>query len=94
MTDRLTNYKRGDQPIAGPNELWPLYGAGLENLGVDRKPIEAPMPQFGPNELLVRHDACGLCFSDTKVINLGQNIPIRQEACLPQINPIGALAKK
>lgn len=75
MTDILTDYKRGDQPVAGPNELWPLYGAGLENLGVDRKPIAVPMPTFGPNELLVRHDACGLCFSDTKVINLGQGHP-------------------
>jgi L-sorbose 1-phosphate reductase len=75
VADKLTEYKRGDQPIAGPNELWPLYGAGLENLGVDGKPIEAPVPQFGPNELLVRHDACGLCFSDTKVINLGQGHP-------------------
>lgn len=75
MTDILTVYKRGESPITGPNELWPLYGAGLENLGVDRKPITVPMPTFGPDELLVRHDACGLCFSDTKVINLGQNHP-------------------
>ena len=75
MTDSLTEYKRGDQPIAGPNELWPLYGAGLENLGVDGQPIDVPMPPYGPDELLVRHDACGLCFSDIKVINLGQKHP-------------------
>ena len=75
MTEKLTEYKRGDKPIAGPNELWPLFGAGLENLGVDGHPIDVPMPQFGPDELLVRHDACGLCFSDTKVINLGQGHP-------------------
>ncbi|MCU0501660.1 MAG: alcohol dehydrogenase catalytic domain-containing protein [Anaerolineae bacterium] len=75
MTDSVTEYKRGDQPVAGPNELWPLYGAGLENLGVDRKPIDVPLPQYSPDELLVRHDACGLCFSDTKVINLGQGHP-------------------
>ena len=75
MTDLLTEYKHGDQPIAGPNELWPLYGAGLENLGVGGKPIEVPMPQYGADQLLVRHDACGLCFSDTKVINLGQGHP-------------------
>jgi len=75
VTDILTEYKRGEQPIAGPNELWPLYGAGLENLGVDRKPIEVPLPGYGPDQLLVRHDACGLCFSDTKVINLGQGHP-------------------
>ena len=33
------------------------------------------MPEYGPDELLVRHDACGLCFSDIKVINLGQEHP-------------------
>ncbi|MEJ5197510.1 MAG: alcohol dehydrogenase catalytic domain-containing protein [Anaerolineae bacterium] len=75
MSDKLAEYKRGVIPAGAVNELWPLYGAGLENLGVDRKPITAPLPQYGPNELLVRHDACGLCFSDTKVIALGQNHP-------------------
>ena len=47
----------------------------MENLGRDGKPIEAPMPEPGPDEVLVRHDAVGLCFSDIKVINLGQNHP-------------------
>ena len=31
------------------------------------------MPQPGPDELLVRHDAVGLCFSDIKVIKQGQS---------------------
>ncbi|MCX7668833.1 MAG: alcohol dehydrogenase catalytic domain-containing protein, partial [Anaerolineae bacterium] len=75
MSDKVTEYKRGVVPAGAVNELWPLYGAGLENLGVDRKPIRAPLPPYGPDELLVRHDACGLCFSDTKVIALGQNHP-------------------
>jgi len=75
VSDKLTEYRRGTVPADAVNELWPLYGAGLENLGVDRKPITAPLPQYGPDELLVRHDACGLCFSDTKVIQLGQNHP-------------------
>jgi threonine dehydrogenase-like Zn-dependent dehydrogenase len=52
-----------------------LYGAGLENLGRDGQPIEVTMPAYGPDELLIRHDACGLCFSDTKVIAQGQNHP-------------------
>ncbi len=74
MSDKLAQYRRGEQ-VKGPNRLWPLYAAGLENLGVDGQPIEVPMPQFGPDELLVRHDACGLCFSDVKVIRLGQEHP-------------------
>ena len=55
--------------------LWPLYGAGFENLGRDGQMIEVPLPEYGPDELLVRHDACGICFSDIKVIRTGQNHP-------------------
>jgi D-arabinose 1-dehydrogenase-like Zn-dependent alcohol dehydrogenase len=75
MSDKLETYRRGDQPITGSNRLWPLYAAGLENLGRDGKPIAVPMPEYGPDELLVRHDACGLCFSDIKVISQGQSHP-------------------
>jgi len=55
--------------------LWPLYGKGLENLGKDGQMIDIGLPRFGPDELLVRHDACGICFSDIKVINAGQEHP-------------------
>ncbi|MGC9395477.1 MAG: alcohol dehydrogenase catalytic domain-containing protein [Anaerolineae bacterium] len=75
MTDKLTQYQRADAPLPATNRLWPLYGAGFENFGVNRKPIEVPMPTYGPDELLVRHDACGHCFSDIKVIRAGQNHP-------------------
>ncbi len=75
MPDKLDLYRQGHAPEASTNRLWPLYGAGLENLGVDARPIERPMPAPGPDELLVRHDACGLCFSDIKVIRLGQEHP-------------------
>ncbi len=75
MTDKLTSYRQTPTPADPTNQLWPLYGAGLENFGVDGKPIAAPLPSFGPDELLIRHDACGLCFSDVKVVNQGQNHP-------------------
>ena len=39
------------------------------------EPIDVPVPAYGPDELLIRHDACGLCFSDIKVIAQGQNHP-------------------
>ncbi|MGQ9668193.1 MAG: alcohol dehydrogenase catalytic domain-containing protein, partial [Anaerolineae bacterium] len=73
--DKLERYKKGLAPLPRTNRLWPLYGAGFENLGLDNRPIEAPMPALGPDELLVRHDACGLCFSDIKVIKLGEEHP-------------------
>ncbi|MCS6776766.1 MAG: zinc-binding dehydrogenase [Chloroherpetonaceae bacterium] len=71
----LENYKAARHPVPGTMLRWHLYGAGLENLGRDGRPEEVEVPQYGPNELLVRQDACGLCFSDTKVIALGANHP-------------------
>ena len=75
MSDKLQAYHEGTSPIGNTNRLWPLYGAGLENLGQDGQPIEVPAPTWGPDELLIRHDAIGLCFSDTKVIKQGPNHP-------------------
>ena len=75
MSDKLNNYRRGVDPLPANYRLWPLYGAGLENMGREGKPIETSMPAYGPDELLIRHDACGLCFSDIKVIAQGQNHP-------------------
>jgi threonine dehydrogenase-like Zn-dependent dehydrogenase len=75
MTDKLTTFRRADAPLPERNRLWPLYGAGFDNLGLDGQPIDTPMPGYGPDELLVRHDACGLCFSDIKVITLGEQHP-------------------
>jgi threonine dehydrogenase-like Zn-dependent dehydrogenase len=54
---------------------WNLYGAGLENLGRDGKPERLPMPQPAPNEILVRIDAVGICFSDLKILRLGEAHP-------------------
>lgn len=75
MSDKLEKYKKGLDPLPKQYRLWPLYGAGLENLGKDGQPIDVPMPSYGPDELLIRHDACGLCFSDIKVISQGQSHP-------------------
>jgi threonine dehydrogenase-like Zn-dependent dehydrogenase len=69
--DRLSEYRQAAGPLPDSYWLWPLYGKGFENLGLDGRPIEVPMPEFGPDELLVRHDACGICFSDVKVIRAG-----------------------
>lgn len=68
---RFETYKAARGPIPRRMLKWHLYGQGLDNLHVE----EADVPQFGPDELLVRQDACGLCFSDTKVIALGPDHP-------------------
>lgn len=74
MTTKLEQYRQA-KDIAPKNILWPLYGADFENLGQNDKPIERDLPTYGPDELLVRNDACGLCFSDIKVIRLGEDHP-------------------
>jgi threonine dehydrogenase-like Zn-dependent dehydrogenase len=75
MPDKLNDYRSALAPLPATYQLWPLYGAGFENMGRDGRPIDVPMPAYGPDELLVRHDACGLCFSDIKVIAQGQKHP-------------------
>jgi L-sorbose 1-phosphate reductase len=73
--NKFETFLKGLPPDKKVNRIWPLYGAGLENLGKDGKPIEVLMPTYGPDELLMRHDACGLCFSDIKVIKQGEAHP-------------------
>jgi threonine dehydrogenase-like Zn-dependent dehydrogenase len=73
--DKLTAYRRGDAPLPDQQRLWHLYGAGLENMGRDGKTSEVALPECGADELIIRHDAVGLCFSDTKVIAQGQAHP-------------------
>jgi threonine dehydrogenase-like Zn-dependent dehydrogenase len=75
MVDRLARYRQAAAPLPKRSRVWPLYGTGFENFGRDGRPIEEPLPAYGPDELLVRHDACGLCFSDIKVIRAGSKHP-------------------
>ncbi len=76
MLDKLAEYRRAEvDQTPDKTQIWPLYGAGFDNLGVDSKPIEIDLPQYGADDLLVRHDACGLCFSDIKILSLGETHP-------------------
>lgn len=54
---------------------WPLYGAGLENFGLAGRPVRWPVPQPAADQILVRSDAVGLCYSDVKVIRQGGSHP-------------------
>ena len=75
MTDKLAAFKNAESPLPATQQEWHLYGAGMENLGENGAPSLAAVPACGPDELLVRHDATGLCFSDIKVIRLGEEHP-------------------
>jgi len=67
----LDEYKAAREAIPTRMLKWRFYGEGLDSLRVE----EVDVPDYGPDELLVRQDACGLCFSDTKVIALGADHP-------------------
>ena len=54
---------------------WRLYGEGMENFGDNDRPCEVPVPEIRDDELLVRIDAIGLCFSDVKLIRAGEAHP-------------------
>ncbi len=60
-----------NQPHDGRQRRWELTGAGLNNLDL----VEREIPRPSADELLVRIDACGVCFSDIKILNLGPNHP-------------------
>ena len=48
MSDKLQAYHEGTTPIGNTNRLWPLYGAGLENLGQDGQTDRSSSPDLGP----------------------------------------------
>ena len=75
MSDLLEQYRKARLPLPGSHLVWELYGAGLENLGREGKPVVRALPEYGPDELLLRQDAVGICFSDIKVVNLGPEHP-------------------
>ena len=77
MTEQnvLTDYKHAELPLPDAYQRWHLYGAGLQNVGKTGIPETVALVHSGPDELLVRHDACGICYSDIKIINLGGNHP-------------------
>jgi len=75
---KITKYQKYlDAKSALPKKqlAWPLFGEGLENLGVGGKPIETILPKYSKDELLMRIDALGLCYTDVKEIDNGSKHP-------------------
>jgi len=75
MSSKLEAYRKAHSPIPKEHLAWELHGSGRENFGRQGKPVSLPLPRPGPNELLARVDALGLCFSDIKIIALGGDHP-------------------
>ncbi len=75
MSDTLGQYQRGETTIPTTQAAWHVYGAGMENVGREGKPVEIPVNRPGPEQLLARVDAAGICFSDIKIIKQGGDHP-------------------
>lgn len=75
MSDTLTRYRAVEYELPTTYLSWDLFGKGLEKLGRDGKPVELPLREPKEDELLLRVDALGLCFSDTKLIWAGDEHP-------------------
>jgi len=71
----LKRYQNVESPLPNKQMAWPLYGAGLENLGLNGRPVEREVPEITADELLVRIDAISLCYTDVKEITLGGEHP-------------------
>ncbi|NMC52443.1 MAG: zinc-binding dehydrogenase [Chloroflexi bacterium] len=67
---RSLTYSLPDKTLA-----WNLYGAGLENMGCDGQPEAFPVPEPNDDQMLVRIDSVGVCFSDIKVLKQGSAHP-------------------
>ncbi len=68
-------YRSGATDLPSPNLGWNTYGTGVESIGRDGLPEEIEIPEPGSDQLLIRIDAVGLCFSDVKLIRLGGDHP-------------------
>ncbi|MCK4324685.1 MAG: alcohol dehydrogenase catalytic domain-containing protein, partial [Armatimonadetes bacterium] len=68
-------YRSSQQEIPAAMKAWQVFGAGLENFGRDKQPVEVQVPQPSSRELLARVDAASLCFSDVKILRLGGEHP-------------------
>ena len=75
MSKKYDLYRSLDYPLPQTNLGWNLYGAGLENMGKDGKAENFPIPEPADDQLLVRIDSVGICFSDIKVLKQGRNHP-------------------
>ncbi len=72
---KLDQYRKADAPLPKEYRAWLVFGAGLENVGKDGKPVAVELREPRDNEILVRVDVLGLCLSDMKIIAQGGNHP-------------------
>ena len=75
MTSAYDRYRAADLDLPEESWAWNLYGAGEENMGKDDQPELLPVPEPDADQMLVRIDSVGLCFSDVKILRAGGSHP-------------------
>jgi L-sorbose 1-phosphate reductase len=75
MSEKYERYRKVDYPLPERAWGWNLYGAGMENFGREGLPERLPIPRPAADQLLVRIDSVGMCFSDVKIMKQGGGHP-------------------
>ncbi|NOT04633.1 MAG: alcohol dehydrogenase catalytic domain-containing protein [Anaerolineales bacterium] len=75
MGEKYQAYRKLNYNLPEKSWAWNLYGAGLEKMGHDGQPEPFSIPEPNDDQLLVRIDSIGVCFSDVKIIKQGGNHP-------------------
>jgi threonine dehydrogenase-like Zn-dependent dehydrogenase len=71
MGKKYQAYRSLNYTVPEKSWAWNLYGAGLENMGHDGQPEAFSIPEPNDDQLLVRIDSIGVCFSDVKILKQG-----------------------
>ena len=75
MTSKYDRYREAALDVPEESWAWNIYGAGEENMGKDDQPELLPIPEPSADQMLVRIDSVGLCFSDVKILRAGGSHP-------------------
>lgn len=75
MGEKYQAYRSANYPLPQESWAWNLYGAGMENMGSNGKPEPFSIPEPNDDQLLVRIDSVGVCFSDVKILKQGGSHP-------------------
>ena len=68
-------YRAAELDLPEGSWAWNVYGAGAENMGKDDQPELLPVPRPDADQMLVRIDSVGLCFSDGEILRAGGSHP-------------------
>ena len=75
MGEKYQAYRSLNYELPEKSWAWNLYGAGMENLGRDGSPEPFSIPKPDDDQLLVRIDSIGVCYSDVKILKQGGSHP-------------------